>query len=265
MQSKLIQFIDGLSLDQNDKDYLKLLIKEERESLLENVVDYVHEKQKELGELQITNDKLDDDIVGAGLKPAHPGDPNVGAGLAPAQGVDTEVDNLDKALDYGDEVYDKAEETYDKVILSLKKNDKWLSKLIIKVQKSNEGIKDKFVKLLQDARGSLGGIRASMDGWWTEFDQKKYEADHTLGAQVASIKSEFAGGDHELEESIVEFVEKLCSQYHDKIDNMSKAFSNNLDTAAKQIDNLTNETSDKMRDIINEREQVKLRNKIMGK
>ncbi len=184
-------------------------------------------------------------------------------GDAVSASVDTQVDHLDKALDYGDEVGEKAEETYDKVILSLKKNDKWLSKLIVKVGKSSEDIKDKFIDLLQNARGQLANIRKEMDVSWQEFDKRKNEADRTLGAQVASVRDQFIGQDHELEKNIIDFIEKLCTQYREKIDNMSKAFSGNLDSAAKKIDNLTNETSDKMRDIINEREQQKLMAKIM--
>ena len=264
MNKRLIEYVDGLNLDNEQKEYLKLLIKEDMEAVLLNIADYVNALERGLDQKVVPAAKVSQELP-------RKKDPAAGVSVqavAPAAGstskIDIEIDHLDEVLDYGDGVHDKAEETYNKVILSLKKNDRWLSKLIVKVQKSQDEIKVKFIELLEKAKIDLRAIRAKMENWWKEFEAKKEQADISLGAQVASVGEAINNNKSELQDNIVQFIEKLCVQYREKIDNMSKSFSNSLDSAAKQIDGLTDNTSEKMREVINEREQKKLMEKIMA-
>lgn len=283
MQNKLKNLIAGLKITEEQKDYLSLLIKQEQEDLVMKILDSVQGVMKTLGEDQ--NSKIKTQSLGAmgeggkfqvsSIKAE--GEENV-ANQGEDQNsklkiqsenmginVEAEVDLLEGAFDYAEELWLKAEETYDKVNLSLKKNDKWLEKLIGKVEKSKQGIKDRFIVILTEARGKLQNIDGRMDSYWLEMQKKKNEADYVLGAQVAEIKSVFDGGANtEMPEKVAEFIKRLCDQHKEKIDNMSKAFSDMLDGTAKEIDYLTNETSEKMKDIVNEREQKKLMEKIMG-
>ncbi|MBU0648233.1 hypothetical protein KJ855_03580 [Patescibacteria group bacterium] len=252
MQTKLTQFINSLKISVEQKDYLKLLIKEESENLVGQVMDCLRSVERSVGDGPAFAKATADEARGA----------------LPVGGanVDKEVDVLDEVLDYGDGVFDKAEETYDKVILSLKKNDRWLGKLILRVQRSkDETVKVKFVALLEGAQKSLRAIKTRMDSWWMEFERKKGAADQTLGVQVASMQETFGDvtGQEKVPANVVEYVDKLCKQYREKIDSMSKEFSGELDQAAREIDKLTDETSDHMKEIINEREQKRLMEKIM--
>ncbi len=268
MQTKLKNLIAGLTISDEQKDYLSLLIKQEQEDLVMKILESVQGVMKgfgdggeERGGGNIANlSNLSNVTNLANVVNVE----NV-TSVANVTNVDEEVDLLAGAFDYAEELWLKAEETYDKVNLSLKKNDKWLERLIDKVGRSKQDIKDRFIQLLTEARTKLKGIDEKMDNYWSEMQKKKNDADYILGAQVSEIRSVFENnGNVEVPEKVTEFIKRLCDQHKEKIDNMSKAFSDMLDSTAKEIDYLTNETSEKMKDIVNEREQKKLMEKIMG-
>ncbi len=273
MQTKLKNLIAGLTISDEQKDYLGLLIKQEQEDLVMRILDSVQGVMKNLGEVEKEQFSISDSQFSDKEKrkeeqlPISSEEKKVNAEVIKnsSMDVEAEVDLLEAAFDYAEELWLKAEETYDKVNLSLKKNDKWLEKLIGKVERSNQDIKDKFIDVLTEARNKLQAIDGRMDGYWQEMNKKKQEADYVLGAQVAEIRAVFEETtNQEIPEKVSEFIKKLCDQHKEKMDSMSKAFSDMLDSTAKEIDYLTNETSEKMKDIVNEREQKKLMEKIMG-
>ncbi|MFZ5391646.1 MAG: hypothetical protein ACOZAR_00425 [Patescibacteria group bacterium] len=282
MQTKLKNLISGLTISEQQKDYLSLLIKQEQEDLVMKILESVQGVMKGLGEKEqfpISSFQFPSERVkqqGSIIKESvqvgstvggqvSSGETNTVAQTQQVVDVDEEVNLLAGAFDYAEELWLKAEETYDKVNLSLKKNDKWLERLIEKVGRSKQDIKDRFIALLTEARTKLKGIDEKMDNYWSEMQKKKNDADYVLGAQVSEIRSVFESKtEAEVPEKVSEFIKRLCDQHKEKIDNMSKAFSDMLDSTAKEIDYLTNETSEKMKDIVNEREQKKLMEKIMS-
>lgn len=255
MSDKLLKLIDGLSVSDDQKDYLKILIQEEKEELLKKIVDYVeHLEEGGISKYVVQTEDLTD----AGSEEVN---------NLEGSDLDMKIDILTDTLKYGDDLYMKAEETYNRVDINLRKNKKWLEKLLEKVKSTKRDESGKFADLLSRAQLELGGIDEGIKANWQDFGSKKINADKSIGGQVAFMKDEIIGSKDksgDLPTNVEEMLDKLCEQYREKMDKMAKVFSGQLDIAAEEIEKLTEKTSGEMKGVMQKKKLEELKMKILG-
>lgn len=284
MLEKITKYINSLPLSDEQKDYLRLMVKEEMEG--------VGGKEVSSSKYQVASGEGEGGKVPS-PKSIVPSQENSQVVL-PAQSTEQqaegeekkdypkemgeaefrttlikEMGEVEKTMKEGEETFYKAEETYNKVTLSLKKNDRWLGSLAERVAESDQPVKEDFVELLLDARVSLKGIRDEIGVWWQELVVKRDEAEKTVGVQMSTMKEIFdTNNDNKkskikyLPGSVLNMIVKIREQYQERIVNSCQDFSEKLDGAAKGIGGLTDETSNKMKEIVNKREKEELLRKI---